>query len=147
MVVHNLRSTHNKLAQMSSLLTREGADAPLYGRVYVEVVQAVMLYRSDTWVMTPHIGRSLGGSHHRVDRRLMGRQPWRGWYSGWMYPPLESTMAETLLLEVETYFSRLQTTVAQFIVTRTIMYLCLVVERRTGSRLANWWYEQEGLDL
>ena len=60
-----------------------------------------------------------------------------------MYPPL----AEAGLEGMETYISCLQNTVAEFIATRPIMDLCLATERRLGSRVFNWWWEQEGLDL
>ena len=56
--------------------------------------------------MNPHIGRVLGGFHHRVDRRLTGRQTWQGRDGVWTYPPLEDAMAEAGLQEVETYVSR-----------------------------------------
>ena len=56
-------------------------------------------------------------------------------------------MAEAGLQEVKTYVSCHQITVAQFIVTRPIIDLCLVVVWRTGSRVSNWWWEQDGLDL
>ena len=38
--------------------------------------------------------RVLGGFHHRVARRLTGRQPCIGRDGGWVYPPLEDAMAE-----------------------------------------------------
>ena len=44
--------------------------------------------------MTPHIGRVLGGFHHRVDRRLTGRKPWREGYGRGGYPPMEEAMEE-----------------------------------------------------
>ena len=56
-------------------------------------------------------------------------------------------MAEARLQEVETYVSRLQDTVAQYITTRPIMYLCLEAKRRPGPRVTMRWWEQEGLDL
>ena len=55
------------------MLSREVADAWTLGQIYLAVVQSVMLYRSETWFMTPQIGRVLGGIHHRVARRLTGR--------------------------------------------------------------------------
>ena len=63
------------------------------------------------------------------------------------YTPLDEDMQEEELLDVETYVSRNQNTVTQFITTRTIMSLCMAEERRPGSRLANWWWEKEGLEL
>ena len=52
-----------------------------------------MMYGPETWMMTPCIGRVLGGFHHRVDHRLMGRQPWRGGGVVWVYAlrPLKGT--------------------------------------------------------
>ena len=51
---------------------------------YIEVVKAVMLYEPETWVMYLRIGRNLGGFHHSVDIRIMGRQPQRGIYGTWV---------------------------------------------------------------
>ena len=97
--------------------------------------------------MTLSIGRVLGGFNHRVARRLIGRQPWRGQNGVWLYPPLEDVIVEELLQEVGTYLYHLHNTVAQFIATRPIMDLCLAAERRTGSRVDKQWWEQDGMDL
>ena len=56
-------------------------------------------------------------------------------------------MAEVGLLDMETYISRLQKTVAQFIATRPIVDLCLAAEQRPGSRVAKRCWEQDSLDL
>ena len=56
-------------------------------------------------------------------------------------------MTNTGLQEVETYVSHHQNTVAQFIATRPIMDLCLVAERRPGSRVTKRWWEQDGLGV
>ena len=85
------------------------------------VVHLVMLYGSETWVMTPHIGRVLGVFHHSVAHSLTGREPWQGRDSVWTYPPLEFSMPETVMQEVETYVSCLHNTVAKFIKTRPIV--------------------------
>ena len=64
-----------------------------------------------------------------------------------MYTLLEEAMEEAGLQEVETYVSQPQNKVVQFIVTRTIMGLCIAVERYPGSRVANPWWDQEDLKL
>ena len=83
--------------------------------------------------MYPHIRRNLGEFHHRVARRPTGRQRRRGLDEKWMVTPLAEAMAEAMaelgFQEVETYVSRHQKTVVQYIVTRTILDLCLAVER------------------
>ena len=62
-------------------------------------------------------------------------------------PTLEDAIAEAGFQEVDTYISRRQNTVTQFIVTRPIMDLCLVAERRPGSRGAKRWWKKYILDL
>ena len=54
-------------------------------------------------------------------------------------------MVEAGFKEVETYVSRRQNTVTQFIANRSIMDLCLLEERRPGSRVTNQWWEHDRL--
>ena len=82
------------------MLGIEVEDARTLGRFYVAVVQAVLMYGLETWVMTPFIGRTLSIFYHRVDHRLTRSQRgvesmggggiprwwrrWRRWgYRGW----------------------------------------------------------------
>ena len=69
--------------RLSMVLIREGEDAQTLGIIYVEVVQAVIMYGSEKWVMTPRIGMVLDGFRHRVARSLTGIQPRRGRDGGW----------------------------------------------------------------
>ena len=59
----------------------------------------------------PPIGRLLGGFHHKVARRMTGKQPRLGRDSLWIYPPLEEAIAEAGLQELETYVFRCKNTV------------------------------------
>ena len=91
------------------------------------VVQAVLLYKSETWVMTPRIVRDLGIFYHRVARRLLGRKPRRVIDGIWRYPPLAEAMVEAGLLDVVRYISRRYNSATQLIATRPIVYLCISV--------------------
>ena len=133
-VVNNLQISRKKWARLTRVLIREGADAWTLVHIYLAMVQLVMMYGLDTWVMAPRIGRVLRGSHHRVAQRLKVRQPWIVQDVVWVYPPLEDMMAEAVLHELDTYVSLSQNTVAQFIVTRSNMEQCMEVEHRKGSR-------------
>ena len=123
------------MARLTRELIREDVDARTSGQIYLAVVQLVMLCGSETWVMTPRIGRVWGGFHHRVALRMTGRQPHRGRYGICVYPLLEAAMAEAGLQGVESYVSRLHNTVAHFIAKRAITDLCLAAERRPESRV------------
>ena len=56
-------------------------------------------------------------------------------------------MAEAGLKEVETYISHRQNIVAQCIVARPIVELCLEAKRSPGPRVTTRWWEQEVLYL
>ena len=62
--------------------------------------------------MALRIGNVLGGFHHRMARKLKGRQPQRRKDGVWVYPPLEDAMAEAGLQEVEAYIYCRQNTVS-----------------------------------
>ena len=44
------------------------------------MVQAIILYRLETWVMYSHIGKKMGSCHNRVAHRLIEQQPSREQY-------------------------------------------------------------------
>ena len=83
----------------------------------------------------PHMKKVLDGFRHRVSHNLTGRQPRKGKYVGWVYPPLEDTMEEAGLRDVETYVSGRQNTLAQYIVTKNMMYLYLEAKQRPVPRV------------
>ena len=56
-------------------------------------------------------------------------------------------MEKLVMQEVDTYVSLCHNTAAQFIATRPIMDLCLVVDQRPGPRVSTWWWEEYGLDV
>ena len=52
------------------------------------VVQVVILFGLETWVMTPCMGRDLGILHNRVDHRPTERHTRRLQFGRWVLPPL-----------------------------------------------------------
>ena len=55
------------------MIRKEGVDAQTSVMFYTTVVQAVIIYGSELWVLSPQIGKTLGGFYHWVIRRLMRR--------------------------------------------------------------------------
>ena len=50
-----MQRTWGKWGRMVNILGREGVDRKTAGRFYVEVVQAVILFELETWVVTPQL--------------------------------------------------------------------------------------------
>ena len=71
-IISNLWNTRKSQSWLSQIFGQEGADTRALGHLYVDIVQAVFLFVLETWVVTPHIRRILGGFHHKVAQRLSG---------------------------------------------------------------------------
>ena len=92
-LVCNFRQACKKWVNMTWLLGREVSDYWTLGMFYVAVVQEVLFHGSETWVMSPHIGRTLVSFHHRVAHRLTRRKTRRDLDGNWVYTPLLEAMA------------------------------------------------------
>ena len=64
--------------RLKRILSREGADKGISGNVFKAVVQQVLLFGAETWVLTPRIERALDSFMHGDARRITWRQPRRG---------------------------------------------------------------------
>ena len=66
------------------------------------MVQQVLLFGAETWVVSPVMERTLSSFIHGAARRLTGRQPRNGRDGKWHYPSLEGAMKEAGLMDVRT---------------------------------------------
>ena len=80
-VVRNLSGARAVWKGMLRILSREGADLWVSGFFFKSVVQAVLLFATETWVVTLCMGRVLGGFQDQVARNLTGRIQWQ-WVDG-----------------------------------------------------------------
>ena len=120
-------------AHISRVLGREGGYPRTSCNVYKAAAQATLLFGTETWVVTPRIGNTLGGFRHRVARRLTIIRTRRHTTGRWVYPPLDVAMTAVGLEEVETYVLLLQNIIAQFIATCLIFNICLEAKQMDGS--------------
>jgi hypothetical protein len=74
-VIKNLAKARQRWARISSVLTREGATPQVSAMFYKAANQTVLLFGSETWVLTPRMLSKLEGFHQQIARRLTGRAP------------------------------------------------------------------------
>ena len=72
-----------------------GCRHPEIGRFHLVVVQEVLLFGSETWLMYPFNRRILDIFQQRVIHQLMVWQPIRKAYRSWSYPPLATVMSDS----------------------------------------------------
>ena len=135
MVEQNLRRAQVKWGRLVKILGREVADRRMAGRFYVVVVKAVLLFGSETWVLTPWMEKALDDFHHWAVRRMAGMVPKHQQYGTWIYPPIGAELAMLELNEIGVYIARLQNMVAQYNATHPFMFLCILEEHHPGLKL------------
>ena len=146
-VAGNLQKARKSWGRMSRILSWEGADPKVLGHFFKAVVQVMLLFREETWVLTPRMEQALSSFKHRVAQRLIGRQTGRRGDGSWEYPPPAAAMAEAGFDDIGTYVTRRQNTVAQYIDTQSILDLCERSDWMPGAWVYRKWREQDGLDL
>ena len=76
-VVKNLVKLQTVSRRMSRITSREGEGPRVSIFFFKSVVQLVLIFVAETWVVTPRMGRVLGGFQDHMAWRLMGRLPRR----------------------------------------------------------------------
>ena len=77
-VAGNLTKAQRSWGRLQKILSREGATPRISGSFFKAVVQQVLLFGAETWVVTPKMERALSGFLPWAARRLTGRQAQKG---------------------------------------------------------------------
>jgi hypothetical protein len=113
------------------------------GMFYKAVVQSILLFGSETWVVTTPMLKALESFHQRVARRMARKQPYCCRRTDkWIYPPIEEALEEVGLYSVSHCIGKRQNTVADYVATRPIFDLCRQAEISTGSKSSRRWWDQ-----
>ena len=81
----NLKRARAAWGRISVIIAKECVPPPVAGMFYQAVVAAVLLYGSETWVVSSYDLRALEGFHVESARRLTGMRPTKRGET-WVYP-------------------------------------------------------------
>ena len=77
-VIWNQTKAQAVWRKMTRILSREGTNSQVYRFFFKSIVQSVLLFGAETWVVIPYMGRVLRCFQDQVAQRLTGRLPrWR----------------------------------------------------------------------
>jgi hypothetical protein len=95
-VVKNWAKAQRRWATISRVLIRYGATPRISEMIYTAVVQSVLLYGPETWVLSPRMLSKLEGYHKQIAHRLTGHTPVYPIRGGgeWQYLPLGNALEE-----------------------------------------------------
>ena len=145
-VLRNLKKARQKWSMARRILARQGADARISGNLYKAVVQSILLYGSETWVLTAPMVKVLEGFHHKVLRQITGRQPkYDVRTDTWSKRPIFRAYEEAGVLPIVEYIHVRQMRIANYVATRPIYELCRNATWRPGSARRTLWWTQPKL--
>jgi hypothetical protein len=110
---HNIAHARTKWTQISRVLRRDKASKYTMARFYMAIVSTVLLYGSETWVLTRRINMLLEAFHNRAGARTISgvfiRK--RGGDAEeeaerWVYPSVEAVLKLAHIQPVGTYLDR-----------------------------------------
>ena len=115
-IMENIRKARSQWNCLARILKREGANAVCMGRFYLAVVQAVLLYGSDSWTITEGNMKRIHSFHNRAVRYLTGKHICKR-NEIWEYPNHKELHKEARLLPIEKYIERRRRTLRKYLET------------------------------
>jgi len=121
-------------ARTGQVLCKENAPPQVSAKFYKAIVQSVLLYDSETWVLSTASLARLKGFHLRAAYRMAKKHvPRRGLHQQWVYPPSDKVLEECGMHTFEHYIDVRKETIAKYVVDRSILAECQGADRRRGS--------------
>jgi len=139
----NLKKARGCWARISRVLRAENASSRVCAMFYKATVQAVLLFGSETWNLTPTAMKRLEGFHIWAAYRMARvNKPRRSPTNKWTYPSLEDVLDEVGMHTIAEYIAVRRQTIMAFIVNWPIFSFCVAGERRRGTSPRQFWWEQ-----
>ena len=101
---------------MARILKEEGTNARCMNKFYLAIVQAELLYGSESWVVTAREWKKLRSFHRRAVRYMTGNHI-RKMEGGWEYPQHEDLFQKCGLSQIETYIEKRRGTLWSYLKT------------------------------
>jgi hypothetical protein len=108
--------------------------------IYRAVVQAVLLYGAESWVLTKAMEQTLQSFHHRCARYITEQHIRQNKDESWTCPPSAYVLNLTGFLPIQEYIKNRRKSVEKYVFSRPIYQQC--VQSRPLARNANravWW--------
>ena len=138
----NLRKARKCWGRLQRVLRAENASPRVSGMFYKATVQAVLLFGSESWNLTPSAIKCLEGFHLRAARRMTGMMPCKQPDGSWTYPSSEKVLEKAGLHTIAEYIEVRRNTILKFLINRPIHSLCEDAVRKRGTGKRQYWWEQ-----
>ena len=115
-----------------------GATVPERDILYKSVVQLMLLYRIDSWVVTGEILKVLEYFCHRLERSIMGITAQCMTGGEWEGPPVAEALKTSGLCSIKEYIQQRKENIVSQVAFRPIYELCMGAEQIPVKRKFIW---------
>ena len=137
----NLKKARAKWAMFKRLLTREHASRRVMGYFYKAIVQAILLFGAETWVISSADMRKLRKFHRSCARFITNRHRTKNADGTWTHPSSALVLEDAGLFEIDHYIQQRRDTIFSFVKDRDIYQNCLGLEV-DGRHVQQYWWKQ-----
>ena len=137
-----IRKARQQWNCIANILKREGANAMTMAKFYMAVVQAVLLYGSDSWVITNRNWKKLRAFHNNALRYMTGRHIRKLDDGTWQHPCHKDLQWKCGLFDIETYVERRRGTLRKYLEDNRKELMNEAARTSTPARNPNkilWW--------
>ncbi len=140
---HQLRKAWGTWARIGKVLRSKNATPRVAAKFYKAVVQAVLLYGSETWNLTKTVLARLEGFHVRAAYCMVQvhRPKWVA-RNQWEYPKTSDVLEECGMATMQHYIQKRRATIAICIEDWPILEAYRQGERKHGLHPRQWWWER-----
>ena len=110
-----LRKCEETIELCGKILKEEGANTRCMAKFYITIVQAVLLYGADSWVINRRDMNRLQSFHNRAARYLTNEHIRKGEGDTWKYPDHKKLLKKCRLLPIEKYIERRRGTLRTYL--------------------------------
>jgi hypothetical protein len=112
-------------------------------KFYKAVVQAILLYGSETWNLTKWALAKLEGFHVRTAYNMAREHRWKkGTNREWVYPKTADVLEECDMATIAAYIQSRRQTIAMYVAMRPVFEARMKGKRQRGLMPRQWWWEQ-----
>jgi exonuclease III len=147
-VIQNVKKATATWGRICRILSKEGANPKAMASIYKAVVQAVLLYGSESWVLTQSMEKKLQSFHRRCARYITGQHIRQNPDESWTCPSSEAVLSTAGLWSIQEYIQRRRSTVKKYVQSKFIYRQC--EESRPLASNPNqivWWKPDEVVNL
>ena len=138
-IVERIKLARHRWGRFASTSFHENIDPKIVAKFYVTIVQTVLSFGSETWVMSTKMMQRLNSFHHRCARCIAREHIHRNSDGTWSHPPSSKVLESCGLSPISTCIAKHRTTLLTHCAIDHINLCKECLAKTVSDRRTCWW--------